>query len=214
MTSAVDNDSGRRSRDAAASRRALLDAAGALFHARGYEAPTVREIGERAGVDPALIARYFGGKEGLYLATSRARAPDTLVDRAGSWPRGCEAEGQRGTPSRRALVRAELSDDVRDQVRAVLEKRATGPVVEALEGRGVDLDARLRAELLIALMIGVTLTRQNGALRELAEAEPERILDVLGPAAEMLFWPSAPVRRRAARRSRRRPRPPTGGRAA
>ena len=31
-------------------------------------------------------------------------------------------------------------------------------------------------------MIGVTLTRQNGALRELAEADPERILDVLGPA--------------------------------
>ena len=35
-------------------------------------------------------------------------------------------------------------------------------------------------------MIGVTLTRQNGALRELAEADPQRILDVLGPAAETL----------------------------
>ena len=79
----------------------------------------------------------------------------------------------------------ELTGAVRDQVHAVLEKRATGPVVEALEERGV-ADARLRAELLLALMIGVTLTRQNGALRELAEADPERILDVLGPAAETL----------------------------
>jgi hypothetical protein len=70
-------------------------------------------------------------------------------------------------------------------VHAVLEERATGPVVEALEERGV-ADARLRAELLLALMIGVTLTRQNGALRSLAEADPERILDVLGPAAELI----------------------------
>ena len=75
MTSAVPNDSGPRPRDAAASRRALLDAAGALFHARGYDGTTVREIGERAGIDPALIARYFGGKEGLYLAVLAEEDP-------------------------------------------------------------------------------------------------------------------------------------------
>lgn len=39
---------------------------------------------------------------------------------------------------------------------------------------------------LLALMVGVTFTRQNGALREPAEADPERILDVPGPAAETL----------------------------
>src|SRR3954465_11312215 len=68
MTSAADKRV-RRAHDASASRRALLDAASVLFDERGYERTTVREIGERAGVDAALIARYFGGKEGLYLAT-------------------------------------------------------------------------------------------------------------------------------------------------
>src|SRR3954451_6157975 len=71
MTSASSNGStatARRRHDAGASRAALLEAAGALFDERGYEAATVREIGERAGVDAALIARYFGSKEGLYLA--------------------------------------------------------------------------------------------------------------------------------------------------
>src|SRR3954452_20437122 len=67
MTSAADKRV-RRAHDAAASRQALLDAAAALFDERGYERATIREIGERAGVDAALIARYFGGKEGLYLA--------------------------------------------------------------------------------------------------------------------------------------------------
>ncbi len=46
----------------AATRQALLDAARALFGEHGYEGTTRREIGVRAGADPALIARYFGSK--------------------------------------------------------------------------------------------------------------------------------------------------------
>src|SRR5260221_5104477 len=72
VTSVADKSSrpvARRYHDAQASREALLGAARALFDERGYDRATTREIGERAAVDPALIARYFGGKEGLYLAT-------------------------------------------------------------------------------------------------------------------------------------------------
>ncbi len=186
MSSVVD-EAIRRPHDADASRRDLLDAAATLFDERGYEGATLREIGEHAGVDPALVARYFGSKEGLYLATlarDGARAtpaePRALVD---AWLN--KPDQHRNTPMSRALVSPELTDAVRDQVHAVLEKRATGPVAAALEERGVP-DARLRAELLLALVIGVSLTRQNGALRELAASDPERILDVLTPVAETL----------------------------
>src|ERR1700709_461434 len=58
----------RRPHDAEASRRALLDAAREVFDEVGYDRATTREIGERAGVDPALIARYFDSKEGLFTA--------------------------------------------------------------------------------------------------------------------------------------------------
>jgi AcrR family transcriptional regulator len=61
-----------RSRDAAASKDALLQAARALFGQRGFEGTTIREIGERAGVDAALIARYFGSKADLYIAAVMA----------------------------------------------------------------------------------------------------------------------------------------------
>src|SRR5881397_1406186 len=125
MSSAVDKHSAPRSRDAAASRRALLEAAGALFHERGFEGATLREIGERAGVDPALIARYFGGKEGLYLAAlaDDSWEHDTPVD-----PHEFLAEllrhwDQRGhSPVSRALGALEVSDDVRDQVRAIVKR--------------------------------------------------------------------------------------------
>src|SRR5580658_4499173 len=61
-----------RSRDAAASKDALLQAARALFGQRGFEGTTIREIGERAGVDAALIARYCGSKADLYIAAVMA----------------------------------------------------------------------------------------------------------------------------------------------
>jgi len=58
---------GRR-RDAAASRRAILDAAEELFAQRGYDAASMGEIGRRAGVSSALPAYFFGSKEALYGA--------------------------------------------------------------------------------------------------------------------------------------------------
>ena len=45
----------RRTRNAGATREALLGAAQDLFGRKGYERATTREIGEVAGVDPALI---------------------------------------------------------------------------------------------------------------------------------------------------------------
>src|SRR5689334_6130678 len=63
-------------RNAARSRACLLSAAGALFAERGFDRTTTRDIGERAGVDPALSARYFGSKTGLYLPTLEAGNDD------------------------------------------------------------------------------------------------------------------------------------------
>jgi len=83
MSSVVDEGI-RRPHDADATRRDLLDAGAALFEERGYQGATLRDIGERAGVDPALVARYFGSKEGLYLASlSRDGTPTTPTDARG-----------------------------------------------------------------------------------------------------------------------------------
>jgi AcrR family transcriptional regulator len=57
-----------RRRDAAASRRAILDAAEQLFAQHGYERTSLGEIGRQAGVSAALPAYFFGGKRALYEA--------------------------------------------------------------------------------------------------------------------------------------------------
>ena len=47
-------------------RAELLDAARVEFAQRGYEGATVRVIADRAGVDPAMVNHWFGGKEALF----------------------------------------------------------------------------------------------------------------------------------------------------
>ena len=55
-----------RRRDAEATRKAILEAAKIHFARSGYDGAYLRDIAVDAGVDAALINRYFGGKEGLF----------------------------------------------------------------------------------------------------------------------------------------------------
>ncbi|MET9615951.1 TetR/AcrR family transcriptional regulator [Kitasatospora indigofera] len=163
-----------RRRDAEGSRRALLEAARALFGERGYERTTVREIGEQAGVDPALIARYFGSKAALYVAAlhseqdHEAPAADLLapgrldevlakLDRVGPGP------------VLQAAVRPHDDQVVQRAARAALAARLTGPLEERLERSGADR-ARLRAELAVAAVAGIALARSAGAFDALGAA--------------------------------------------
>jgi AcrR family transcriptional regulator len=189
----------RRPHDAAASRRALLDAARLRFDEVGYDRATLRDIGERADVDPALVARYFGGKEGLFLAVMAERKaeepvdPDPLAIAARvleHWDRGAGGDG----PVLQALVGPEPSPAVREQVLELLDERVLGPVAEELAGRGL-ADARLRAELLLAALVGIGQSRANGTLAALAGAPREQILAILAPA---LGRPAHPAPDRAA----------------
>jgi AcrR family transcriptional regulator len=179
----------RRPHDSEASREALLAAGRAVFDEFGYERATTREIGGRAGVDPALIARYFGGKEGLFLAAlaeepARGGPPDfdpkaLLRFLLGRWD-------ERGhSPVSRALASPVLTDPVRGQVRTVVGARLVEPLIAELRARGVP-SPELRAELLVALALGVAVTRANGILKDLAEAPRAEVVAALDPLVEAL----------------------------
>jgi AcrR family transcriptional regulator len=173
----------RRRNDAQASRRALLEAAAALFDERGYQGATVRDIGERAGVDAALIARYFGGKEGLYLAAlEETERPPLPTDPSAVFAKFLDKSEEDGSnnPICQAMVTPSLSPELRDQVGALMARRVTGPLAQRLADDGVS-QARLRAELLVAVALGATLTRASGTLPALADASLDEIHAVLDP---------------------------------
>src|SRR5206468_11612304 len=57
----------RRQRLAASARRAQLVEVGRMvFAQRGYEATSVEEIAEQAGISKPIVYEHFGGKGGLY----------------------------------------------------------------------------------------------------------------------------------------------------
>ena len=55
-----------------ATRAAILEAAKKIFAAKGFDAATVRDICTEAGVNIALVSRYFGSKSGLYAEVCRS----------------------------------------------------------------------------------------------------------------------------------------------
>jgi AcrR family transcriptional regulator len=171
-----------RRRDSAASRDRLLKAAGSLFAERGYDRTTARDIGERANVDPTMIARYFGGKAQLYIATLEALEESEhladllqvdrlaeLLDRIGD---------RRPGPVFQAALRPYDDDAAQSAALATLERRVVGPLRERLTREG-DNQPALRAEVLAAAFIGVILCRHAGTLRHLAEATDAELVDVL-----------------------------------
>jgi AcrR family transcriptional regulator len=189
----------RRPHDAEASRRALLDAGREVFDEVGYDRATTREIGERAGVDPALIARYFDSKEGLFIAAIAAGSPeeDELDFAPAELLRFLlERWDERGhNPISRALASPTLTPGAREQISAVVgdrvvtglaaELRARGAADAELRARGA-AGAELRAELLVALAVGVAMTRANGTLETLAATPREEVLEALAPLVRAL----------------------------
>jgi AcrR family transcriptional regulator len=187
MTSTDDNTStatARRPHDAEASREALLRTARRVFDEVGYERATTREIGERAEVDPALIARYFDSKEGLFLAAIAEPAegeeeiegdPRELVELL---LRRWDERGH--SPISRALASPALTDEARERTRAIVRDRILAPAVSELRARGSRRPV-LEAELLVALALGIAVTRSNGTLPALERAELDDVIDALAP---------------------------------
>jgi AcrR family transcriptional regulator len=181
-TAATPEPAARPRRDADRSREALLAAAAELFDDRGYDRTTVREIGSRAGVDPSLIARYFDGKPGLYLAvmrrenatshpadllaTARVRGLVELIDRRGPGP------------VFRSAVQQTDDAPVEAVARETLHRRIVDPLLARLQAAGVP-DAQLRAEAGAAAVIGITLARHTGNLAALRDATVDEVVAVV-----------------------------------
>ncbi|WP_420852460.1 TetR/AcrR family transcriptional regulator [Pseudonocardia alaniniphila] len=171
-----------RRRDAAASRERLLRAAAELFADRGFEQSTARDIGQRAGVDPTMIARYFGGKAQLYIAVLQAEdssdAPADIRDRS----RLAGLVDRFGRQGPGAILPAAVRpyDDPAAQAAAAaaLQTRLIDPLRQRLAHEGEERPDLL-AELLVAAFIGVVISRHAGTFEHLARATTADVLSLL-----------------------------------
>lgn len=163
------------------SRELLLVAAQELFADRGYDRTTVRDLGERAGVDPSLIARHFGGKAGLYLAALRAEvgdeAPADLLQRGRL--AGLVARLRRRGMGPVLQVAVQPHDDpaVQGAARAELHARLVEPLRARFAAEGLDR-AQLRADLAVAAFAGIVLGQGSGAFDALGAASDDDVVEL------------------------------------
>jgi AcrR family transcriptional regulator len=150
-----------RRRDAAATRRALLGAARTLMAQRGVEGTSTRDVAAEAGVNQALVYRYFGSKEKLFAEA--AEGDPTVADRlieqtpldelaSALVAHVLDMTVTSGTEAGiSALVSAANDEAVRGIIRDRIESSFGVRLAQRLDGP----EAALRAELLAALVTGI-----------------------------------------------------------
>lgn len=177
-----------RKRDAAATRLALLDAAGKLFAERGFDRTTVRDIAKEAGANQSLLFRYFGSKEALFEAViarnTREQIATTAPERLFSTTlRSMLEPGGERNRTLETYLRSPGSDSAAAAMRQELGREYASTLATLTDAP----DAELRADLALAWLLGIGLVREVTAKEPLAGADPDDICRLVLTATRTLL---------------------------
>lgn len=170
-------------------RAAILDAARRLFAQRGHAATTVRDVAAEAGIDPALVIRYFGSKDELFVRAAEfrielpaaddldpARVGEGLVRHfLGIW------EGPQADMGMAVLLRSAASNDMSAQKLREVFATQVMPAIARLGTRGT---AARRAGLVATQLLGLALCRYVLRIAPVTEMKPDEIVKFIGPTIQ------------------------------
>ncbi|UVS79954.1 putative DNA-binding transcriptional regulator [Actinokineospora sp. UTMC 2448] len=179
-----------RRRDAEATKAALLKAAAELFTERGFDRTSVREVAAVVGVDQALVFRYFGTKEDLLAAVLTAPGRALSTDADDLLDTVIRAVFANSDTTANLLLLA-LTGPQRGKVADALETQVAQPYRLALAGQDADEDALLRADLVLAWLLGIALVQQICPDGPVGSADRERARELVGRAARGLLGDAA-----------------------
>ena len=171
----------------------MLDAARELFAERGFERTTMRAVGTRASVDPALIYHYFGDKDGLLAAVV-----EPPVDLPAVLAGIADDPGRAGEEIiRRVISLWENHPDIRERMLAtlrtalshdhaarLLRDMLTSWLLGALGDVLADDQRELRAALIGSHLGGLMLARYLLKVPGAAAAAPEELIQAVGPTVQ------------------------------
>ncbi|SNY89063.1 transcriptional regulator, TetR family [Nocardia amikacinitolerans] len=193
MTESSDPPPARRSD---ATRAAILEAARARFAAEGFRKATIRAIAADAAIDPSMVMRYFGSKDGLFAAAVdidlelpdlAAAEPDTLGELLirrflAIW------EDEQNTVLL-ILLRSSITDDaVSDRFRAVFAEQ----VLPAVLRFGDPADAPRRGGLVVTQLLGLALCRYVLRLPPVVAMTPPQLIADIAPTLQR-YLTSSPL---------------------
>lgn len=180
-----------RPRNSEASKKSILWAAQAALAQKSYDEVGLREIAQEAKIDPALIIRYFGSKEGLFREVIKthihidslagvelAQYPETLARLV---------LGDGGGPDQRSMLilhRSAPSEVAGPIIRETLRERLVAPMVARLNLP----DAEERVELVLAVLGGLSTGRHITCSPSLVNGDREQLVRLIIPLFQSLLF--------------------------
>ena len=173
-----------RSRNAAATREAILDSAIRNFARAGYDGVGVREIAGDAGVTAMLVNRYFGSKEQLFAEAveSSFATPVFIAEN----PQAIAREAAAALVARSDPAAEELAPFL-IMLRSASNPRSAEIVRDAIErhvGRRLarqlpEPGRELRSDVVLSVISGVLLMRRVVGTRALNGRNPDQLVELL-----------------------------------
>lgn len=192
-----------------ATKAAILDAARERFAADGYERATIRAIARDAGIDPSMVMRYYGNKEGLFAAASEfdLRMPDLGQLGEPGEPGSAELGGLPGKHVGAVLVghfldRWEADEVLTALLRVGVTNAAGAERMQAIfreqlgpVAAGVSPDpeeAPMRAALVASQILGMAMARYVLRLPPAVEMTRQEVIDWLAPTVQRYLTAERP----------------------
>ena len=186
------NDTSKRRYSAQDTKGVLLHHAERAFTAAGFDDVGVRDIAQAADVNPALVNRYFGSKQGLFEAVLEAQPdPSPLIGgvEQGRWGEVLAAMMVKKVGSDPAvdpfliMLRSAQSKTVGALVHSSVEERLIAPF--ALH-YGSTTRARAKSRLILSFMLGVDVIERVVKLPADADGL-EDMEDILAQALQTMI---------------------------
>ncbi len=170
-----------------ATRAAILTAARERFAADGYDRATIRSIASDAGIDPAMVMRYYGSKERLFAAAAHfeLQLPD---------PESIPREELGARMVAHFVDRWEADDTLTALLRAGVTNHAAAERLRSIFASQVATAAAavaphpdevaVRAGLVASQILGLALTRYVLQLPPVAAMARDELVRWVGPTVQ------------------------------
>ena len=174
-------------------RASILAAAAGCFAAYGFDATSMRHVAAAAGVDPALVRRFFGSKEQLFsevaaalivperaLAAVAAGAPEAAGERLVRYFLSLLGEVSQPGPFLGLIRSAVASEHAAGLLRRLLAEQVLAKLAASFRSETAELGAALAASQLV----GLAVARYAVRLDALAAADTDDLVRWVAPVIQ------------------------------
>jgi len=170
-------------------RAAILSSAREHFRSHGYDRTSIRTVAASAGIDPSMVMRYYGSKEGLFAAAvdvdlqlphladvpARRRGQALLEHFVRRW------EGDLSDDVLVLLLRSAVTDQrAAERLQGIFREQVVGTLAQLYE----PAEARRRAGLIASQTLGLALGRYLLKIPGLVDRPAEDLVADLAPTIQ------------------------------